>query len=300
MHGVAMDSQPLVSVVIATYNMGQYLPEAVESVLAQNWQNLEVIVIDDGSKDNTQNRMAVFDGTDRVRYIQTENRGQPRAKNRGLKEAKGDFIAFCDADDIWHPRKLTVQLPHFEDSSVGVVYSEVSYIDQNGEAVDKPQPYDRHSGKVTNHLIIKNFIPFGTAIIRRACLEKNGYFDENLPMGIDWDLWLRYSVDWKFQYVPEKTYIYRIWSGQMSKNYRGRYDNAFLILNKFLDHYPEVLPKRLVSKAWADMYVSRGMTIAAAEKTFKEPLRDVLTGLKVDSFYWPAWRSLAKLILGRV
>lgn len=295
-----MTNEPLVSVVIATYNMGQYLPEAVDSVLAQSWRNLEVIVVDDGSKDDTESRMAQFNGNGRVRYIKTENRGQPKAKNLGLKEAKGDYIAFCDADDIWHPQKLKVQLPHFSDPDVGVVYSEVSYIDQHGERVDKPQPYDRHSGKVTSYLIIKNFIPFGTAVIRRACLEKSGHFDEDLPMGIDWDLWLRYSVDWKFHYAPEKTYIYRIWSGQMSKNYRGRYDNAFLILNKFLDHYPEVLPKRLVSRAWADMYVSRGMAIAAAEKTFREPLRDVLTGLKADSFYWPAWRSLAKLMLGRV
>lgn len=300
MQGVAMESEPLVSVVIATYNMGQYLPEAIVSVLAQRWKNLEIIVVDDGSTDDTSERMDEFRGEGRVRYIATENSGQPRAKNRGLKEARGEFIAFCDADDVWHREKLAVQMPLFEDPSVGVVYSEVSYIDQNGRGLEKPQPYKRHSGKITDHLIIKNFIPFGTAVIRRACLERNGVFDENLPMGIDWDLWLRYSVDWQFKYAPDKTYIYRIWPGQMSKNYRGRYDNAFFILQKFLTTHPQEISRQLAARAWADMYVSRGMAIASAEKKFLEPFRDVLTGLSRDFLYWPAWRSLAKLMLRKV
>ncbi|WP_420195636.1 glycosyltransferase family 2 protein [Marinobacter sp. GH_1] len=300
MQSVKQSQQPLVSVVIATFNMGQYLPEAIDSVLAQAWKNLEIIVVDDGSSDNTAEVMGRFDQEPRVRYIQTENRGQPKAKNLGLQEAAGDFIAFCDADDLWHPEKLRMQMPLFEQEDVGVVYSEVSYIDQHGERVAKPQPYMRHSGQVTRHLVIKNFVPFGTAVIRRACIEKNGVFDEALPMGIDWDLWLRYSVDWQFYYLPEKTYIYRIWPGQMSKNYRGRYDNAFRILNKFLGQYPNSLPDDLIARAWADMYVSRGMAIAGAEKTFAEPLRDILAGLRKDSTYWPAWRSLAKLMLRRV
>lgn len=294
-----MSQTPLVSVVIATYNMGLYLSDAVASVLGQTWDNLEIIVVDDGSTDDTAKRMQAFAGDPRVRYIPTENQGQPKAKNRGLKEAKGDFIAFCDADDLWSRQKLTVQLKQFDNPKVGVVYSEVSYIDQEGDTVQKAVPYERHSGRVTNELVIKNFIPFGTAVIRRACLEKNGYFDENLPMGIDWDLWLRFSVDWEFQYVPDVTYIYRIWPGQMSNNYRGRYDNAFRILRKFIESHPKAIPDSLESRAWADMYISRGMSIAAAEKSFMEPFRDVLRGIFHDCFYRQGWRSLVKLMLRR-
>lgn len=295
-----MNDQPLVSVVIATYNMGQYLPEAIDSVLAQRWENLEVIVVDDGSTDDTAEKMKRFEDNGRVKYFPTENRGQPKAKNRGLKEASGDFIAFCDADDIWHPEKLQVQMPLFDDQNTGVVYSEVSYIDQNGKTVDKPQPYERYSGKVTNQLIIKNFVPFGTAVIRRECLEKNGYFDEDLPMGIDWDLWLRYSVDWVFQYTPEKTYVYRVWSGQMSSNYRGRYKNAFLILDKFVKNNPGLVPSRLISRAWSDMYISRGYTIACNEKTLKEPILDIFRGIRCDLNYGMAWKYLLKVLLRRV
>lgn len=295
-----MNDQPLVSVVIATYNMGQYLPEAIDSVLAQSWQNLEVIVVDDGSTDDTSQRVERFGNDGRVKYFPTENQGQPRAKNRGLKEANGDFIAFCDADDIWDPEKLKVQMPLFEHKNIGVVYSEVSYIDQYGNQVDKNQPYERHSGSVTNNLIIKNFVPFGTAVIRKECVERNGRFDENLPMGIDWDLWLRYSVDWAFMYTPEKTYLYRIWPGQMSKNYRGRYDNAFRILSKFLANHPNAIPPRLQARAWSDMYVSRAMSIASSEKTFREPLADIVKGLHHDFFYFPVWKSLVKLLVRRV
>ncbi len=300
MQGMTSTNQPLVSVVIATYNMGHYLPEAVNSVLRQTWSNLEIVIIDDGSTDDTAHQIAPLATDEKVHYIRTENKGQPQAKNRGLHEAQGEFIAFCDADDLWSPRKLELQMREFENPKVGVVYSEVSYIDQEGDHIDKAQPYERHSGTVTEHLVIKNFVPFGTAVIRRACIDKNGPFDETLPMGIDWDLWLRYSVDWEFRYVSDVTYIYRIWPGQMSKNYRGRYDNAFRILEKFLTANPNAVPDELASRAWADMYISRGMSIAAAERSFIEPFCDVFRGILRDSSYWQGWRSLAKLILRRV
>ncbi|RBP25686.1 glycosyl transferase family 2 [Marinobacter pelagius] len=254
-------------------------------------------MVDDGSLDNTPESISRFKDDPRFRYVRTDNQGQPKAKNRGLAESRGEFIGFCDADDLWHREKLKVQMPIFQNLKVGVSYTEVSYIDQFGTEINKPQPYSRYSGNVTNQLAIKNFIPFGTALFRRACVEQNGSFDEDLPMGIDWDLWLRYSLDWEFKYIPEKTYIYRLWPGQMSKNYRGRYDNASRILTKFLKQYPNILPESVISRAWADMHVSRAMAIANAEKTFREPFKDILAGLRKDYAYWPAWRSLAKLVV---
>src|SRR5690554_2288672 len=105
-------SQPLVSVVIATYNMGQYLPGAVKSVLNQSWKNLEVVVVDDGSTDETQEVMEGLAKTDpRIVFIKTPNQGQPKAKNTGIRAARGNFIAFCDADDQWRKDKLELQMP---------------------------------------------------------------------------------------------------------------------------------------------------------------------------------------------
>jgi len=294
-------SQPLVSVVIATYNMGQYLPDAVQSVLDQTWTNLEVVVIDDGSTDDTPERMAELAAADgRVVYVRTPNQGQPKAKNAGINKAKGNFIAFCDGDDQWRKDKLELQMPQFNDPEVGVVYSDVSYFDGDGAELDKAQDGGRVSGFVTNQLLIKNFVPFGTAVIRRACVEQDGMFDETLPMGIDWDLWLRYSVRWKFLHVPEPTYRYRVWEGQMSKNYRGRYENAFRILRKFLDMHPGRISPDLEARAWSDMYVGRGMHVAQTERKIAEPLKDIVKGIRYDITYAPAWKSLIKLMIRRV
>lgn len=292
-------TQPLVSVVIATYNMGQYINQAVDSILQQNWQNLEVIVVDDGSTDHTPKAMDFYKSDSRVNYIRTPNQGQPKAKNTGIRNTHGEFIAFCDADDLWEPTKLTVQMPLFDDPNVGIVYSEVSNIDEHNNRYTKPANETRHSGKVTNQLLIENFVPFGTSVIRRACVERNGIFDETFRMGIDWDLWLRYSLDWEFAYTPERTYIYRVWSGQMSTNYRGRYDFATRILKKFVAQYGDQLDQRHIKKAWADMYIREGVVYARNEKLFFIPLRKILHGLWLDPMKIYGWKSLAKLMLGK-
>ncbi len=290
-------AQPLVSVVIATYNMAQFLPQAIDSILAQTWENLEVIVVDDGSTDNTSEIMAAYSEEPKVIYIKNKNQGQPKAKNCGIKRASGNFIAFCDADDLWEPFKLDVQMPHFADPAVGVVYSEVSNIDENNNRYTRPANEVRHSGQVTNQLLLENFVPFGTSVIRRECIEKNGIFDEEFRMGIDWDLWLRYSLDWKFAYTPERTYVYRIWSGQMSTNYRGRYDFAIRILNKFIDSNGKKLDKAYVRKAWADMYIRKGVVYAKHEKLFLMPLKHIAHGLALDPLKIQGWKALVKLFL---
>lgn len=295
-----MTNETLVSVIIATFNMGQYLADAIRSVLGQTWRNLEIIVIDDGSTDDTFKVMLQFEKNNKVKYIRTDNQGQPKAKNRGIRESKGRFIAFCDADDLWESKKLEQQMPLFSDPVVGVVYSEVSYIDKDGQEIQNDIPYKRYSGLITSHLLLKNFIPFGTAVIKRECILHSGIFDENIPMGIDWDLWLRYSVDWEFRYLPEKTYAYRLWHGQMSRNYRGRYRNAFLILNKFIENYPNSISQKDKARAWADMYVSRAMSLAKSEGIVREPIVDIFLGLRHDWSYYLAWKSLIKILVGRL
>lgn len=292
-----VQEQPLVSVVIATYNMGQYLKQAVDSVLGQTWGNIELIVVDDGSSDNTPEVMAAYTSNDKVRYIQNENQGQPKAKNCGIRAAKGEYLGFCDADDVWEPNKLELQLPQFGNPQVGVVYTEVSYMDEHGKRYQQPQPYIRHEGKVTDQLLQKNFVPFGTAVIRKQCVEKSGIFDERFRMGIDWHLWLRYSLDWEFAYVPESTYVYREWSGQMSKNMRGRYEFANKILASFVEEHGDSLNKAVVRKAWADMYFGQANAFARTEKRVFEPLGYTLKGLALDPLCLSGWKTLVKVVI---
>lgn len=289
--------QPLVSVVIATYNMGQYLTQAIDSILHQTWQHLEIIVVDDGSKDNTPQVMERYSAEPKVLYIKNDNQGQPKAKNCGIKKTRGEFIAFCDADDLWEPNKLEIQMPLFNNAKVGIVYSEVSNIDEHNNRYTSTPNEIRHTGQVTDHMLLENFVPFGTAVIRRTCIEKNGIFDEQFRMGIDWDLWLRYSLNWEFAYTPERTYIYRVWSGQMSNNYRGRYEHAFRILNNFIKTYGAQLKPKRVATAFADIYINQAIAIARNEKKFIEPLKGIVEGIKHDPAYFYGWKSLIKLVL---
>lgn len=290
--------KPLVSVVIASYNMGQYISQAIDSIIQQSWPALEIIVVDDGSRDNTPEVMERYRNDSRIHYIQNANQGQPKAKNCGIKNTSGDFIAFCDADDFWERDKLELQMPLFSNPKVGVVYSEISNIDEHNRRYEKPPAYQRHTGKVTNQLLGCNFVPFGAAVIRRACIEKSGIFDEQFRMGIDWDLWLRYSLDWEFDYTPARTYVYREWSGQMSTNYRGRYEHAIRILNHFASRHRNKLDVRELKKAWADIYVNQANAIAINEGKILEPLAGYLKGLTTDPAYWHGWKSLIKFLLG--
>lgn len=288
----------IVSIVVASYNMGDYIGLTIESILKQTYQSFELIIIDDGSTDNTPDQVAQFLHESNIKYIKQENQGQPKAKNRGIREASGKYIAFCDADDIWTPDKLELQLQCFANNTdIGVVYSEVSYIDGEGSPITKEKPYERHQGVITEQLILKNFIPFGTAMVKKECFDTLGLFDENLPMGIDWDLWLRFSLKYKFYYLEKQTYIYRIWPGQMSSNYRGRYKNAFLIMNKFIESNPGALKTSVIKKAWADTHTNRAIAIARAEKKIIEPLQDLIKALSYDPLFINAWKGMIKVVL---
>lgn len=283
--------KPEVSVVIATYNMGRYLAEAVNSVLAQPDVDLEVVVVDDGSTDDTLEVMTAFAADPRVRLIAQENRGQPRAKNAGIRASRGRFIAFCDADDYWLPDKLALQLPLFErNPRIGVVCSGTLALHEDGEVRSHPHaPLQR--GRILEALFLRNLIPFGTAVVRRECLEQVGLFDESIAMGIDWDLWLRVAVDWEFDFTPEPTYVYRIWDGQMSKNWRGRYEHAFRIMANFLASHPGRVPPGVVATAYADTYTNLAaeelnhVGVGACLGTLGKALRHRGT-------FWPAWRLL--------
>ncbi|MCH2159016.1 MAG: glycosyltransferase [Oleiphilaceae bacterium] len=295
-----IDEQPLVSVVVASYNMAPYICQTIHSLINSSYHNIEIVVVDDGSTDDTRQKLAGFLDDQRVTYIFQENSGQTRAKNRGIEVSKGAFIAFCDADDYWVEDKLERQLPLFDDQDVGVVYSEVSYINSEGVIYEKEAPYQRYSGNITNKLLVKNFVPFGTAIFRRECIETSGVFNESYKMGIDWDLWLRFSLDWKFSFLPSKTYIYREWEGQMSNNHRGRYESAFIILTNFETEYGDRLNPDDLRLAWSDNYISRGVMYAKKEGLWLGPIRDVLKGIAIRPLWPYGWKALLKILLRRL
>ena len=190
-------------------------------------------------------------------HTEQANGGQARAKNRAIELSRGRFVAFLDADDTWNPDKLAQQMPLFRGRpEVGVVYSDFQCMDANGRPLVKGITRMRR-GWVTGPLLIESFVPYSAGVVRRECLERHGGFDETLEMGIDYDLFLRLSAHWQFDFVPQSTVRYRIWSGQMSKNYRKRYESAIRIMRSFLANNPGLVSPSVVREAWAHTYVGR-------------------------------------------
>jgi glycosyltransferase involved in cell wall biosynthesis len=253
---------PTVSVVVTCYNYGHFLAGCLRSVLAQTVTDLEVLVVDDGSTDDSETVARSFLSDTRLRYIKQPNGGQANAKNRGVQESRGEFIAFLDADDMWEPRKLEQQLPLFRDSSVGVVFARQRFIDESGCCVMRGRRRKTmlpRRGQVTPHLYMDNFVPFSSAVVRKDCFERLGGFDESLAMGIDWDLWLRFSTRYRFDYIDLPLLIYRVGhSGQMSKNTLTRQACSDRIMQKFKETYPNAVPYALDKRAMAFTYCNRG------------------------------------------
>jgi len=222
-----------VSVVIASRNYGRFLAGAVRSVLAQTFADLEVLVIDDGSTDDTPEVIRPFLADARVRYLRTDGLGQPRAKNLGILQANAPFIAFLDGDDEWLPTKLECQLPLFADPAVSVVYSPRALMDTAG--ADLPTPaWQPARGFIYDVLLVQNPVCFSSVVVRKSVFEAVGMFDPNLPLAIDYDLWLRVARHFAFDYVDEPLVRYRTGHGNLSSRITERIAAVLGILRRSL------------------------------------------------------------------
>ena len=295
---VATGTAPRVSVVMAAYNMGHYVAKAIESVLSQSEVNIELHVVDDGSTDDTRAIVHTFADDPRLHYHYQTNSGQTTAKNRGIAAARGEFVGFCDADDLWLPKKLELQLPHFlENADLGVVYSRIEEIDADGNSLGV-QDYPGHSGRITQPLFFENFIPFGSTLVRRDLLTKFGAFRQELKMGIDWDLWLRLSVQCDFKFTTDTVYQYRVWPGQMSKNWRGRYDACFRIMDDFMRSNPEAISQETYRRAMSYSYVNRARARASISNDTLGCLYDCARAASYGTALLSAAKTAGRAILG--
>lgn len=194
---------PMVSVVIPVYNRAHLLHRALDSVIAQTFKDIEILVIDDCSHDDPNSVIKEYDDA-RIKYIrQNVNQGVAAARNRGLREAKGKFVAFLDDDDEWFPEKLSKQVEKFLQSSpqVGLIYTGVETVMDEGYT-EIQIPTER--GNVYRKLLYKNCIHGGSStMIRRNIITNIGFFDESLLAIEDYDYWLRISRYYNFEYIEE-------------------------------------------------------------------------------------------------
>jgi glycosyltransferase involved in cell wall biosynthesis len=240
---------PQVSIVMAAKNYGKFLAEAVESVLTQTVTDWELLIIDDGSSDDTQRVAARF--TDlRIRCVKSDRLGQSRAKNLGIDLARGEFIAFLDADDAWLPEKLEKQLALFtpfplrgggrgDGSCVGVVFSRRSLMDESSRPLPAKPPAPFPRGHVLSQMFSQNFVCFSSAMVRREVFSRVGRFDPQWDLAIDYDLWLRVARHYTFDFVDEELVRYRTGHGNLSKKLADRVDGVLAIMHGHRDGVPD-------------------------------------------------------------
>lgn len=287
---------PLVSVIIPTYNRANYLPLAVESVLNQTYENLELYIIDDGSTDNTADVVSPYVDDRRVTYHKQANAGQGAATNRAIRLCKGEYIAFLDADDLWIREKLELQVADVQNRrDLGVLFSPCYYIDQSGNVIGQSsEPHDQ--GFVTGRLLIENFIPFGTSFVKKECFDNLGLFDE-IVTGLDYDLWLRFSTRYKFGYISTPTLFYRVWPGQVTSNNGVQvYNNGIKIMKRFLEDFPGVVDGKTLNAAWAHTYLGLGQCLNARDGAVISAFNSYLRALRYLPTYFPAWKAIIKLM----
>lgn len=234
-----------VSVVIATYNCGQYIEKAIVSVLKQSFDNFEIIVVDDGSTDSTRNILDKY--ADKILYFYQHNSGVSVARNNGIKHAKGEIIAFLDGDDEWEPNKLEIQLREIlKDDKIGAVGCHITYINEKGEQIGffERKNYLSHEGLVNDLFLHNVIVGSGSGILlRRSCLEQIGGFNVDLEVAEDWELWLRISRFFKIRFVEKRLVRYRVRSTSLSsvRNVEKITRNEIKMLTKvFNSYYSEV------------------------------------------------------------
>ena len=234
-------SDPLVSIVTPVYNGSQYLSEAIESALAQTYKNFELLIVNDGSTDNSSDIIRPFLKDSRVIYIEQKNAGVAAARNTALKQARGKYIGFLDQDDLWLKNKLEVQVAVLDqDANVALVHSRHDVIDNQGNTTD----YDlisRVSGYCFKDMFKENRIAVLTVLIRKTIFNEIGLFNEQLTGVDDYEMWLRITLKYPIKYIDQSLASYRFHNSNFSKNSFKMTILDLNAINIFLFENPEVL-----------------------------------------------------------
>ncbi len=184
-------NKPLVTVIIPTYNRGWIIQEAIDSVLDQDFNDYELIVVDDGSEDNTLEILEAYGKA--IKVLQQGNRGVSAARNRGIEEATGRLIAFLDSDDLWLPKKLSTQVKFFENNADALINQTQEIWNRNGLRVNPKKRHHKFSGMIFERSLELCLVSPSAVMIAKDLFDTVGVFDENLPACEDYDLWLRIS-----------------------------------------------------------------------------------------------------------
>jgi len=259
----------LVTVYVPTRNRAPLLRRAMESVLAQDHAELELIVVDDGSTDETKAK--ALGVSPAVRYIHQNNGGPSRARNTGIEAARGSLICFLDADDLWVPEKLAAQVACMDrHPDAGLVFSDEEEFDAAGVqcasllATSRFYPDVVASGPVADayrRLLVENFIPTSTVMIRRDCFTIVGMFDPLLKASEDRDLWSRIAASFPIVGLRDVHGRKRVVASSVSRDVEKTLRSRIRLWTKAREMFPELAPSRAVNPLLASTYVHLGYVL---------------------------------------
>jgi len=283
---------PKVSVIIPTYNRADFIEDAIESVLCQTYKDFEIIIVDDGSTDNTKDVLQKYHN--KIRYIYKNNGGEASARNAGIKNAQGAYIAFLDSDDLWLPERLKFGVHALDsDKDIGLFFSDCNRV-FNGERADKTyfDDYKPYSGFIFRQLYIQDFIPTLTVISRKECFQQVGIFEEKLTLCTDYDMWLRISSCFKIDYIKIPLAILKSHSKSISReNFSGPFLRKVLVKTRinYKNHIKEFCyaAKRRISM----VSCSCGWHLMK-NGSYDEAINEALGALKEDIFNLHGYKLL--------
>lgn len=280
------NNSPLVSVIIPAYNRANLIGRSIDSVLNQAFKDFEVIVVDDGSIDNTKSVVESFNDS-RIKYIKNKrNIGAAVTRNIGIKNAKGKYIAFQDSDDEWLPEKLEKQIKDFENSpvSVGVSYTGYLLINNNKKKYIPLKKYKKRNGNIHKELLRGNFVGTPTMLVKKGCFEKVGMFDENLDALEDWELAIRLSKYYDFKFIDKPLLLANHSANSISNNYKTIAGAIEKIAKKHL--------KESDKKELSNYYHRIGYNLCLCGD-YKEGRSYYIKSIKLNNFNFPCFVSFA-------
>jgi len=253
-----------VSIIIPTYNSGEYILESVDSALSQIYEDKEVIVVDDGSTDRTRTVLDEYVSAGKIRYFYQDRSGVAKARNFGLSQAGGELVAFLDADDVWKIDKLERQIKLFVNSTIGLVYSDMEFFGVGRLVGKRFSDIARlRRGRVIEELIGENFISTSTVVTRRELVNKVGGFDEEFSIGEDYALWLKIARIASVDFSAEALVQYRIHAKQSSESAYKTYKSMARLWKKLAgdpgfgvwearikQNYRKSLIKMIIRRIW--------------------------------------------------
>jgi len=275
-----------VSVIIPAYNKADLTVKAVESVLAQTYGDIEIIVVDDGSTDDTKSALAPYFG--KIKYLCKKNGGASSARNLGIQNSSGEYIAFLDCDDIYFPEKIEKSVRCLDDNpNFGFVHTPVYFIDEKGETLGRyPRLKRAPTGRVAKKLLLKNFVCNSTPLVRKSCFEKAGIFDEEIFTPADWDMWIRLAEHSKAGCVNTPLTGYRKSESYIAKHLEQSKKEMLRVLEKAFKRNPDLperFRKKLISNVcyWQALGYLRAGDLQNAKREIKESLKKYKFNIKI-------------------